>query len=285
MGTARQRQLEQSFAWAGLLGHAEQNGPRTMACCHAEQIAAETGVPLREVECFALEHAIVPLRYALNLGSFTPAGQKKLLQSRILVVGLGGLGGYVVEQLCRAGVGRIAAADPDVFEEENLNRQIFCTVAGLGHKKVLEAAQRLQQINPAVEFSGYAVKFQQLDDGVFDGLDLVFDCLDGIADRLALEAKCAAQNLVLIHAAIAGWFGQVGISRPGAGLLRRVYGSQYEGVEKSLGNPPFAPAVVGSLAVALGIKVLLNKTVPQDESLRFIDLLDNQWEDIHFSTG
>ena len=256
-----------------------------MTCCHAEQIAAETGVPLREVECFALDHAIVPARYALNLGSFTPAGQKKLLQSRVLVVGLGGLGGYVAEQLARAGVGRIAAADPDVFEEKNLNRQTFCTQAGLGQKKVLEVAKRLRQINPAVEFSGHAVKFQQLDDEVFDDLNLVFDCLDGIDDRLALEAKCASQNLVLIHGAIAGWFGQVGISRPGSGLLRKVYGTQRYGVEQSLGNPPFTPAVVGSLAVALGIKVLLDITVPQDESLRFIDLLDNEWEDLHFSIG
>ena len=158
-------------------------------------------------------------------------------------------------------------------------------MAGLGHKKVIEAAQRMRQINPAVEFSGYAVKFQQLADEVFDGLDLVFDCLDGIADRVALEAKCESQNLILIHGAIAGWFGQVGISRPGAGLLRKVYGQQCHGVEKSLGNPPFTPAVIGSLAVALGIKVLLHESVPQEESLRFIDLLDNEWEDIHFSTG
>ena len=284
MEASRQRQLEQAFTSVGLLGHVECNGARTLTCRQAEQIAAKTGVPLREVESFALEQTIVPLRYALNLGSFTLAGQKKLLESRVLVVGLGGLGGYVAEQLARAGVGRIAVADPDVFEETNLNRQTFCTVPGLGHNKVSEAAGRLRQINPAVDFSGYAAKFQQLGDDVFAGLDLVFDCLDGIADRLALEAKCECHNLVLIHGAIAGWFGQVGISRPGAGLLRRVYGTQHQGVEKSLGNPPFAPAVVGSLAVALGIKVLLGKTVPQNESLRFVDLLDNQWEDIDFTT-
>jgi molybdopterin/thiamine biosynthesis adenylyltransferase len=280
MGMASQRQLEQAFTQSGLLGPAEPGSPRTMTCCQAERVAAETGVPLREVECFALDHQIVPLRYALNVGSFRPAGQKKLLQSRVLVVGLGGLGGYVVEQLGRAGVGRIAAADPDVFEEQNMNRQIFCTVAGLGNTKVTATAQRLRQINPAVEFSGYTLRFQQLDDEVFDGLNLVFDCLDGIADRLALEAKCESHNLVLIHGAVAGWFGQVGVVRPGTGLLRKVYGQQHHGVETSLGNAPFTPAVIGGLAVALGIKALLHESAPQEESLRFIDLLENEWEDI-----
>jgi molybdopterin-synthase adenylyltransferase len=280
MESAHQRQLEQAFARWGLLGHAENGGSRSMTCRQAEEVAAETGIPLREIECFALDHDIVPLRYALNLGSFTPAGQKKLLQSRVLVVGLGGLGGYVVEQLGRAGIGRIAAADPDVFEERNLNRQLFCTLAHLGRQKVTEAAQRLREINPAVEFSGYPVKFQQLDDEVFDGLDLVFDCLDGIADRIALEAKCESRNLILIHGAVAGWFGQAGVSRPGAGLLRKTYGQQCHGVEESLGNPPFTPAIIGSLAVAAGIKVLLHERASQEESLRFIDLLGDEWENI-----
>jgi molybdopterin-synthase adenylyltransferase len=283
MDSIRTRQLEQAFTRSGFLVDGEPDGPRTITHLQAERIAAETHVLLHEVECFALDCGIVPLRYALNLGSFTRAGQKELLQSRVLVVGLGGLGGYVIEQLGRAGIGRIAAADPDVFEEQNLNRQILCTATGLGTKKVTAAAQRLRQVNPAVEFSGYALKFQQLDDEVFGGLNLVFDCLDGIADRLALEAKCESQNLVLIHAAIAGWFGQVAVVRPGTRLLRQVYGRQRHGVEESLGNPPFAPAVIGSLAVALGIKVLLHQSVPREESLRFIDLLDNESEEMRFS--
>jgi len=283
MGFAHQEQLEPIFLRAGLLGDADLNGPKTLPCRQAEQIAADLRVPLREVECFALDRGIAPLRYASNLGCFTASGQKKLLQSRVLVVGLGGLGGHVVEQLARAGVGRIAAADPDVFEETNLNRQLFCTSASLGMPKVLEVARQLRQINPAVEFSGYAVKFQQLGDEAFDDLDLVFDCLDCVADRLALEVKCSSTNRVLIHAAVGGWYGQVGIAFPNANLVRKACGTQSHGVEKLLGNPPFAPAVIGSLAAALGIKVLLGRTLPQGPCLRFIDLLDDEWEDIHFS--
>ena len=277
MANVDEQQLERRFTRAGLLSADGQPGPTTLTCRQARHIAAESSSSLREVECYALDHGIVPPRYASNLGSFTLADQRRLLESRVLVVGLGGLGGNVVEQLARAGVGRITAADPDTFEEKNLNRQNFCTLDSLGQPKVREVARRLRQINPAVEFSGCAMRFQQLGDEVFGDLDIVFDCLDSVADRLALEAECAAKNVVLIHGAAGGWFGQVGMARPNAGLLRAAYGQRRRGVEQSLGNPPFMPAVVASLAVALGIKTLLGKTLPRDHLMRFVDLLSEEW--------
>ncbi len=277
------KRLEQAFIRAGLLGYAgRRNGVNTISCARAEQIAAESGVPLREVECFALERGIAPLRYALNLGTFTIPGQQKLLKSRVLVVGLGGLGGHVVELLARSGVGRIAAADPDVFEDKNLNRQILSTLSGLGRKKADEAAERLRQINAAVEFTAYAVKFQQLGDEALKGLDLVFDCLDNVADRLALESTCSSKNLVLIHAAIGGWFGQVGIVWPNTGLMQKAFGDKQHGIEKTLGNPPFTPAVTAGLAATLGVKFLLGKIPRRSQRLWFIDLLDDDWEKIDF---
>ena len=277
------KQLERAFIRAGLLGDAgRQNSMNTVSCSQAEQIASELNVPLREVEWFALERGVVPLRYALNLGTFTIPGQQKLLKSRVLVVGLGGLGGHVVELLARSGVGRIAAADPDIFEDKNLNRQILSTLPGLGRKKVAEAAERLRQINAAVEFTGYALKFQQLDDDVFKGLDLVFDCLDNAADRLVLEMTCSSKNLVLIHAAIGGWFGQVGMVWPDTGLMQKTFGDKQHGIEKSLGNPPFTPAVTAGIAATLGIKFLLGKITQRSQKLWFIDLLDDDWETIDF---
>ncbi|MFO8113732.1 MAG: ThiF family adenylyltransferase [Desulfosalsimonadaceae bacterium] len=66
-----------------------------------------------------------PSRYSANIPSFGQAGQQKLLRSRAVVVGLGGLGGFVLEQLARIGVGCIVAADHDSFEHVNLNRQLL----------------------------------------------------------------------------------------------------------------------------------------------------------------
>jgi molybdopterin/thiamine biosynthesis adenylyltransferase len=258
----------------------QSHRPTELGMQQVEAIAATTGAPLRVVEGFALERGLIPARYAGNIGTFTIPGQEKLLRSKVLVAGLGGLGGYVIEHLARAGIGYITGVDPDVFEEHNLNRQIGSTVSTLGNKKTLEASRRLRQVNPAVEFSGYDVKFQHLAGGVFRDVSLVFDCLDTGEDRIELAEKCAALNLPLVHGAIGGWFGQVGMCWPGTNLIQRLYRNRTQGVEQDLGNPPYTPALAASWMAAKGIRFLLGKLLPREPSLHFFDLLAEEWETI-----
>jgi hypothetical protein len=75
-----------------------------------------------ELEAAALDAGVIPERYARNFRTFDPADQARLLRSRVAVVGLGGLGGTVVEILAREGVGRLTLIDGDNFEASNLNR-------------------------------------------------------------------------------------------------------------------------------------------------------------------
>ena len=246
----------------------------------AAEISSQTGVSLRQVEHYALSVGAVPRRYSRNIGTFDFDGQMKLLESQVLVVGLGGLGGHVAEGLARAGVGRIVAADPDVFEEDNLNRQLLSSMEALGQPKADWARRRLAEVNPAVEFVGFAGRFQDLADEIFADARVVFDCLDTVPARLELEARCSAVGVPLVHGAIGGWFGQVGIVWPGSGLLTRICRRQSRGIEGQLGNPPFTPAVAAGLMVARGIRVLLNKVKPGQACLQFFDLLDDEWEDI-----
>jgi len=112
-----------------------------------ESISAQTRICLRKVEWFAVKNGIVPQRYLLNLGTFSCEGQLKLLESTVVIVGLGGLGGQLVEQLGRAGVGKIIAVDPDIFEETNLNRQLLSDTTNLGRDKTNEVKERLEKIN------------------------------------------------------------------------------------------------------------------------------------------
>lgn len=93
-------------------------------------------------------------RYQRNLGTLGLDGQRTLFSSRIVIVGLGGLGGYVLEQMTRAGVGHITGIDPDVFEPSNLNRQLLSDVNSLGVSKVERAKQRIQQVRPETVFLG-----------------------------------------------------------------------------------------------------------------------------------
>ncbi len=222
----------------------------------------------------------LPDRYRRNLGTFTEAGQRQLLTCRALVVGLGGLGGHMVEQLARAGVGTIHGCDPDVFTADNLNRQLLCTVANLGQSKAEAARQRLQQINPEVKFIAHATRFQELPVEFFSELQVVFDCLDTVPGRIELEQKCERAGVPLVHGAIGGWYGQVGVAWPGARLLERIYRSRPAGIEQQLGNPPFTPAVAASMMVAKGVLVLLGKIAPGESRLQFFDLLHDDWQNL-----
>ena len=90
---------------------------------------------LSQVEEAVLELGLLPARYQRNRQTISIEGQRTLFRSRVAVVGCGGLGGYVIEQLARLGVGQIVAIDPDVFEEHNLNRQVFSPFAIWGSRK------------------------------------------------------------------------------------------------------------------------------------------------------
>jgi molybdopterin-synthase adenylyltransferase len=246
----------------------------------AEELSTETGISLRLVESFALEKNIIPCRYHRNIGSIGIAGQRSLLESTTLVVGLGGLGGYVVEELSRSGVGRIVGVDPDIFDETNLNRQLVATAENLGQKKTEETSRRVTWINPATEFVGIATPFEDLPDELFAGVDLVFDCLDGIEKKLRLSERASRAKVPLVHGAIAGFYGQVCVVWPGTGLLEKVCARQKQGIEKELGNLSFTPALAGSLMVAEGVKVLTGRSQKQIQKLMFFDLLEDEWQTI-----
>lgn len=234
------------------------------------------GVTVAQIEEVALERGILPARYQRNRQAISVSDQLRLFRSSVAVIGCGGLGGYVVEELARLGVGRIVVIDPDVFEEHNLNRQLFSTPANLGRAKVKAAAKRISEINPAVTLVPLLIAFSR-ESGVelLDGCQIVVDALDSIQVRLELAEVCSAMNIPLVHGAIAGWFGHVATQFPGDNTLQTVYSSWKEGkgVEQTLGNPSFTPAVVASLEVAEVCKVLLGQGVPLRRRQLIIDLL------------
>lgn len=233
------------------------------------EISDETGLPVRAIEWFALDSNIEPLRYRRNLGTIGFAGQKKLLESSVIIVGLGGLGGYLVEELGRAGVGKMVCCDHDVFDGTNLNRQILSVQGNLGVSKVDVARQRLEAINSSVEYTGFACKFDDIDEICWKEADVVFDCLDSIEDRLVLAEKCASASVPLVHGAIGGWYGQVVIVRPGGDILSRIYKGQRSGIERDVGTPPFTAAATASIMASKGVKILTGKDNEEDYHVLF----------------
>ena len=87
-------------------------------------------------------------RYCRNVPALSEAECQLLRQKRVLVVGCGGLGGHIIDQLARIGIGHLRVVDGDVFEETNLNRQLLSCVSRLGHSKAKTAAEHVARVNP-----------------------------------------------------------------------------------------------------------------------------------------
>lgn len=247
------------------------------------------GLTVAQVEEVALERGILPARYQRNRTIISVKDQLTLFHSSVAVIGCGGLGGYVVEELARLGVGRIVVIDPDVFEEHNLNRQLFSSPANLDTAKVEAAAKRIGEINPAVTLVPVQTAFSPENGAeLLAGCQIVVDALDSIQVRLELAEVCSIMNIPLVHGAIAGWFGHVATQFPGDTTLQTIYGSWKggKGVEQTLGNPSFTPAVVASLEVAEVCKLLLGQGALLRRRKLIIDLFSMEMHiiDIHEET-
>ena len=253
---------------------------KTISIEEVEDISRNTGIPLRRVECFALSKGVTPIRYQRNIGTFGVEGQIKLLESTVMIIGLGGLGGSVLEQIARAGFGTIIGVDPDVFDQSNLNRQLLSTEHTIGREKAATTKKRVHEINSAVSFTGHVCRFQDLPDGLWQGADIVFDCLDNIPDRLILADKCARADCPLIHGAIAGWYAEVGVVWPGSKMLERYYQGQTEGIEKELGTPASTAMMTASIMAAKAVQVLAGSDLSKESKMHAFNLLDNEWQTI-----
>lgn len=247
-------------------------------------LVTRTGLAQRAAEALACSLGHIPARYRYNEGTLGCLGQQRLLEAAVMIVGLGGLGGYVLEQLGRCGMGKVVAVDPDRFEVTNLNRQLLADHTSIGLPKVDVAKKRVAAVNHGVEFIGHEMRVEDLPEAAYDGVELIFDCLDQVPSRLRLEEAGTRLNIPIVHGAIGGWYGQVALVTPASGILTALYGTKEAGIEKSLGNPTFTPAVLASLMVSEGVKVLLGKPV-REGGVLVVDLLTDTWEFVPLATS
>ena len=241
------------------------------------------GASVAQVEEVALEREILPARYQRNRQIISVSDQLTLFRSQVAVIGCGGLGGYVIEELARLGVGRIVVIDPDRFEEHNLNRQLLSRISNLGTPKVEAASLRVAEINPAVTVISHQSYFSA-ENGVdlLTGCSVAVDALDSIPVRLELSDICSLIGIPLVHGAIAGWFGHIATQLPGDTSLQAIYGSANaaKGIEQQQGNPSFTPAVIASLEVAEVCKLLLGTGSTLTGRKLMIDMLDMEIHEI-----
>lgn len=136
-------------------------------------------------------------RTALLLGD---AAVEKLAASRVIVFGLGGVGGYAVEALARTGVGHLDLVDNDVISLSNLNRQLYALHSTVGMSKVDAAIQRILDINPACVVTGHKMFYlpETADSIDLSAYDYIVDCIDTITAKIELIVRAQAIGVPVI---------------------------------------------------------------------------------------
>ena len=248
-----------------------------------KEMACKFQTKSREVEISALQNNIIPERYHRNLGAISPSEQVKLLQSKVAIIGAGGLGGTVLELLARMGIGELIIADKDIIGDSNLNRQILSTETNLGQSKTEVAVKRVKEINSSIEITGHSV-FIDSDNvkKIIKGADVVVDALDNLPSRFMLQKACRELKIPLIHGAIAGFNGQLTTIFPEDKGLELIYGSNKDlpehGSEAELGAPTITPALIASLEAQEVIKILLKRGKLFRNKLLYLDIEDGTVE-------
>jgi len=140
------------------------------------------------------------------------AGQQKLLQSKVLVVGAGGLGCPALQYLAAAGVGTIGIVDDDVVALTNLHRQILFTTADIGLSKAERAAAVLEKLNTDIKINPYNFRITNQNAlELIEQYDIIVDGTDNFSSRYLLNDACVLLNKPLVYAAISRFEGQVAI--------------------------------------------------------------------------
>lgn len=138
-----------------------------------------------------------------NIGVYTKEEQRKLLNSKVVILGLGGVGGAVATLCVRSGVGHISGVDPDTFDISNLNRQAFATIDTIGHAKSQTAQHSLLKINPDLSVNFHAVAINEENaESLLQGHDVVIDALDDMPSRII--AHRAAKKLGIPSVGMSG---------------------------------------------------------------------------------
>lgn len=148
----------------------------------------------------------------IALAEVGEAGQRKIKGTKVLVVGVGGLGAVVAQYLVAAGVGKVGVVDGDSVSISNLQRQILYSEQDVGRAKVEVAADRLRAMNSEVEVVSYNT-FLTAENGteIISDYDIVVDGADNYAVRAVAESICAEQNKHFVHGAVEGFVGQVSV--------------------------------------------------------------------------
>ena len=232
------------------------------------------------------------LRYSrhLLLEEIDVAGQEKLLQSHILVIGAGGLGSAAAPYLAAAGVGHITLIDHDCVELTNLQRQIMHTEDGVGKSKVASGKQFLQSLNSGIQIETIETKATAALLGeLLPSVDVVLDCTDNFSTRHLINASCVIHQTPLVSGSALRFDGQISVFDPknGASPCYACIFSPDESFEEvncaSMGI--FSPLVgiIGAMQAAQALQLLIGFGEPLIGRMLLWNGRNTQIDEIHIA--
>lgn len=229
------------------------------------------------------------LRYSrqIMLPSVEFEGQQTLLESRVLIIGLGGLGSPVAMYLAASGVGTLLLSDDDEVDLSNLQRQIVHRTADIGIAKALSAEKTLKALNPDVQIKCMTQRLTR--DALLELLndvDVVVDASDNFTTRFLLNEVCVKKHKPLVSGAAIRMEGQVSVFRhdqADSPCYRCLYKDESEIQETCSESGVLAPVVgvIGSIQAVETLKILLNVGKDLKGKLLFWDASTMEWRTIN----
>lgn len=217
----------------------------------------------------------------LSLDKVGLSGQEKLKAAKVLVIGAGGLGCPILQYLTAAGVGTIGIIDFDKVDETNLQRQILFTTTDIGSNKAEAAKNRLQQLNPYVNFNVYPEKLTTKNALIlFLEYDIIVDGTDNFSTRYLVSDACVIRDKPLVYGAIYKFEGQVTVFNYNNGPSYRCMFPEAPKPESApncsdVGVIGVLPGLIGTQQANEVIKLILEIGTPLTGKLQTFNALDN----------
>ncbi|HEY7885512.1 MAG TPA: molybdopterin-synthase adenylyltransferase MoeB [Cellvibrionaceae bacterium] len=228
------------------------------------------------------------LRYSrqIMLPGVDVAGQEKLADARILIVGLGGLGAPVALYLAAAGVGTLVLADADAVELTNLQRQIIHSTASINQPKVDSAAKALTALNPTIQLIAHpeAASTDNIE-ALAQGCDVLVDCTDNFTTRFLLNRHSVAHKIPLVSGAAIRLEGQISVFDPRADnspCYRCLYSEQDDQALSCAESGVLGPlvGVIGAMQAMEAIKLVVGLGSTLAGRLLVFDAATAHWREL-----
>lgn len=218
-------------------------------------------------------------RKQLNLPEWRKQQQMRLKESKILVVGAGGLGCGALPFLAAAGVGTINILDADVIELSNLARQVLYKTVDVGASKAFKAVEALQALNPTIVIQGTAENLSAENASTYIAqYDLIIDCTDNFETRYLINDTCVALEKPFVYGAIHAWEGQFAVFHPAGPSYRSLFPVEPSPQEipscDEVGVLGVLPGIIGLLQAKEAIFYLAGFESPAQKGLMTLDLRD-----------